>query len=199
MTDPKSSENGKDPSQAHNLKQDESIVTGRVDAPRSLTALDHGTSEEAGRIRDPLELEGALRDLFQKQMLAVLATQGPAGPWGSLVAFASTADLHSLVFVTGKGTRKYVNLQANPHVAIVLDNRSNELADFKDAIAVTAVGRAAEATESDRESLMPTYLSKHPHLRDFATSPSCSMFRVNVEKFSIVYRFQNVVDMIPMP
>jgi hypothetical protein len=43
------------------------------------------------------------------------------------------------------------------------------------------------------------YLAKHPQLRDFAQSPSCALFRVDVEKYSIVYQFQNVIEMVPVP
>jgi nitroimidazol reductase NimA-like FMN-containing flavoprotein (pyridoxamine 5'-phosphate oxidase superfamily) len=163
-----------------------------------MLALDHGQPEEAGRILDSCELEKVLRDLFQKQKLAVLGTQSSSGPWGSLVAFAHTDDLRTVVFVTGRSTRKYSNLMADPHVALVMDNRSNELEDFEEAVAVTAVGLASEPTEADREPLLTMYLSKHPHLRDFAKSPSSALFRVDVEKFCIVYRFQNVVEMVPV-
>ncbi len=166
--------------------------------PCAFRTLDHGSPEEAGKIPDSCEMEEVLRKLFHQQKLAVLGTQGPSGPWGSLVAFASTNDLRVLVFVTGRSTRKYGNLKAEPQVALVVDNRSNELADFEEAIAVTAVGLASEPEDAFRESLLDIYLSKHPHLRDFAKSPSSALFRVDVEKFSIVYRFQNVVEMVPV-
>ena len=190
--------NGKNQVQTRGPERGGSKMIESVEDPFRLQAIDRGAPEEAGRIPDLCELEEVLRDLFQRQILAVLSTQGQSGPWGSLVAFAATEDLRTLIFVTGRSTRKYSNLLANPHVAMVLDNRSNELADFEEAIAVTATGLAAEAKEADREQLLTTYLKKHPHLRDFSTSPSCSLFRVEVEKFSIVYRFQNVVEMVPV-
>jgi Pyridoxamine 5'-phosphate oxidase len=191
-------EDGKDPFKERRASTSRSLAETKVDDACRMLALDHGQPEEAGRILDSCELEKILGDLFQQQKLAVLGTQGPAGPWGSLVAIAHTDDLRALVFVTGRSTRKYSNLRDDPHVALVLDNRSNELEDFEEAVAVTAVGLASEPTEADRERLLTIYLSKHPHLREFAKSPSSALFRVDVEKFSIVYQFQNVMEMVPV-
>ena len=174
------------------------LAEAEVDDTCRLKALDHGDPEEAGKVPDSCELEEVLRDLFQQQNLAVLGTQSSSGPWGSLVAFGSTDDLRVLFFVTGRCTRKYGNLKANANVSMVVDNRSNELKDFQEAVAVTAVGLASEPSEADRELLLKMYLAKHPHMRDFATSPSSALFRVDVDKFSIVYRFQNVVEMVPV-
>jgi nitroimidazol reductase NimA-like FMN-containing flavoprotein (pyridoxamine 5'-phosphate oxidase superfamily) len=161
------------------------------------TALDHADSNEAGEIFSVSDLEKMLQNLFSTQQLAVLATQGSNGPWGSLVAFSATEDLKQLVFATGKSTRKYANLKANSTVALVMDNRSNEVEDFQQAIAVTATGQADEVGDADRKRLLSGYLKKHPNLQTFVSSPSCALFRVQLEKLNVVYRFQNVIELVP--
>ena len=57
------------------------------------------------------ELIETLNRVFSHQLLAVLATQGPQGPYGSLVAFAATMDLKYLLFATLRSTRKFKNLE----------------------------------------------------------------------------------------
>lgn len=135
-----------------------------------------------------------VRELFSSQSLAVLATCGEGQPHGSLVAFAGTADLKQVLFATPRATRKYAHLDANPAVALVIDSRSREDADFHLTIAVTAIGRAAEATGDERGELLPVYLARHPHLREFATSPTCALVKVQVRKYSVVGEFQKVVE-----
>lgn len=136
-----------------------------------------------------------LRQLFQTQRLGVLASQNEGQPHTSLIAFAATADLRHLVFATTKATRKYANLQADARVALLVDNRSNRDADFHEAMAVTAYGRALELSGDEREGYLELYLGKHPHLREFANAPSCALVAVAVRTYSVVERFQHVIEL----
>ncbi|OGP64251.1 MAG: hypothetical protein A2170_11075, partial [Deltaproteobacteria bacterium RBG_13_53_10] len=107
------------------------------------------------------------------------------------VAFAATEDLKYILFATIRSTRKYSNLSKNPRVAMVIDNRTNKEIDFETAVAVTAVGTVREL-EKDR--FVDLYLSRHPHLRHFVTSPGCALLGMEVESYYIVRQFQNVTQ-----
>ncbi len=144
-------------------------------------------------------LESLLRDLFGSQRLAVLATQREGQPFANLVAFAATDDLKHLAFATTRATRKYANLSADSQVAMLVDNRRNQVSDFENAAAVTAIGKAEEAGGEYRVRLLEVYLSKHPHLKGFATSPTSALIKVNVEKYDVVRRFQHVVELRVKP
>jgi len=141
------------------------------------------------------KLEQVVRELLATQPLAVLATHGEGGPYASLVAFAATDDLRHLLFATTRATRKFANLQADARVAFLADNRTNEPADFRDAVAATIRGRAEEVTEAERDALLALYLGKHPHLRDFVASPTCAFLKVQVESYCVVTRFQEVMEL----
>ena len=136
-----------------------------------------------------------VKELFSSQRLAVLATQGQKQPYGSLVAFMSTADLKHLVFATTRATRKYANISNNPRVAMVIDNRSNRESDFHQAAAVTATGIVKEVEGSEKKSLLKLYLSGHPYLKDFVSSPTCALLRMDVETYYVVRQFQNVMEL----
>jgi heme iron utilization protein len=137
-------------------------------------------------------LRGVLHNLVETQRSAALATQEGGQPYLSLMAFAATPDLRRLVMATDRHTRKYANLVAEPRVALLIDNRSNVPADTEEAVAVTVLGRAAEATPEEREDLLPLFLAKHPHLAAFATSPTCALIVVRVSAYLVVQRFQEV-------
>ncbi len=151
--------------------------------------------DEKGRLKSPSELCSTLSELFSQQKLAVLATQGQGGPYGNLVAFRASLDLRSLIFATPRATRKFSNMIECPMVAFVIDNRSNNVDDFFKAVAVTAIGRTSELRSHDRERFLELYAMKHPDLREFASDPGCALIRIDVEKYTCVFRFQNVLEL----
>ncbi len=132
-----------------------------------------------------------LKHLFAAQRLCVLATQGSGQPYGSLVAFAETDDLMQLVFTTRRDSRKFANLTADPRVALLIDSRSNSDTDFRDAVAVTAVGSAREASGGERDSLAKIYLAKHPYLAEFVESPGMAVCLADIEDY-VIARFTEV-------
>ena len=145
-------------------------------------------------MKEKQQIKQILNELFTSQKLAVLGTHQGVQPYGSLVAFAATSDLRNLVFATTRATRKFANLRSDPRVSMVLDNRSNRVADFRKAVAATALGRAREVRGKERENLAEMYLAKHPHLKEFVGSPTCALVKMRVEVYYVVWRFQNVFE-----
>jgi len=142
------------------------------------------------------DLHQLLKQLFAAQRLCVLATQGRGQPYGSLVAFAETEGIDSLLFATSRESRKYSNLSSDPRVALIIDSRSNADADFSQALAVTATGSAHEASGEARERLAKVYLAKHPHLAEFVRSPQTALCRVEVDEY-VIAGFTEVVKLRP--
>ena len=146
-------------------------------------------------MHDVHQLREAIKGILDLQKLSVLATQGDGRPYGSLVAFAATADLKTLLFATKRATMKYSNLLAHPEVAMVIDTRTNQAADFSDATAVTALGEVEEVAADDRQEFLNIYVEKHPYLKEFVESPTCALLRVRVRNYIMVSRFQNVQEL----
>lgn len=138
-----------------------------------------------------------LKALVESQPLAVLATEGEGLPYTSLVAFAATDDLKSLLFATTRATRKFRNLEGNPRVSLLVDNRSNREEDFHAAMAATAIGTAREGDEGESAEMRERYISRHPHLSDFVGARTCALLHVKVERYYLVRRFQEVLEIIP--
>ena len=110
-------------------------------------------------------------------------------------AVAATPDLKNLFFATTRATRKFANLRADSRVSMVFDNRSNRVVDFRKAVAATALGRAREIKGRDRIKFAKMYLTKHPHLKEFVSSPTCALVRIRVDVYIVVWRFQNVFEL----
>jgi general stress protein 26 len=137
-------------------------------------------------------LKEKLKSLMEEQKLAVLASFHDEKPYTNLVAFVTSDDLKYIFFVTPVSTRKYSYLSESRKASMMIDNRSNDESDFKDAMAVNATGNVIEVEKSDE--LKGLYLKKHPFLMDFIHSPSSALMRMNVERYIVASKFQNVVE-----
>lgn len=135
-----------------------------------------------------------IKALFDAQPFAVLATHDGVQPYVSLMAFAATDDLKRLLFATERNTRKYANLVSNPRAAALIDNRSNQVSDTREAIAITALG---ETRESDKERHLSIFLKKHPHLEAFVELPSCAFVEMQVVNYFVVEGLQGVKELCP--
>ena len=131
------------------------------------------------------ELSELVRSLLASQRFAVIATQSEGQPYSNLVAFAEADNLRSLLFVTGKDTKKYSNIAANGRVAVLADNRTNRASDLHAAIAITGLGIVEEVATDSKDYLSGIYLSKHPQLEDFLRKSSNALMRVAVTDYIV--------------
>jgi len=130
-------------------------------------------------------LRQQVKRLCASQRLCVLATQYQGQPYSSLVAFAETDELRSLIFVTSRNSRKYAYSIANRKVAMMIDSRTNRTSDFNNALAVTAIGTVEEVTGNEREGFAGSYIAKHPYLAEFVNRPGQALMRITVTEYII--------------
>ena len=142
-------------------------------------------------MQESAQLQSLLRELFASQKFAALATEDGGKPHNCLVAFATTDNLRNLLFTTSRDTSKYRNIVAESRVAMLVDSRSNQDSDFRNAIAVTATGKAKEAKGKERDRLLGIYLAKHPQLADFANASENALVKVEIANYEIS-TFHNV-------
>jgi heme iron utilization protein len=128
--------------------------------------------------------EALLRQVVSTQYFAVLNTIGQGLPYSNLVSFAATDDLRSLIFVTGRNTRKYRNIQDNHNISLLIDNRTNKPSDTSRAIAIAVIGTARE--EIDNKSLLrDIFLARHPQLRHFVEAPDNAVMLVTIREYIV--------------
>jgi nitroimidazol reductase NimA-like FMN-containing flavoprotein (pyridoxamine 5'-phosphate oxidase superfamily) len=126
--------------------------------------------------------------LLNEQSFGVLGTNHKGHPYASLVAFTATAEARCLYFATTRATRKYLNLAADDH------NRATQVQALYEAAALTAYGTATEVTAPEHAKVLKSYLARHPQLKTFVSSPTTAIFRIEVESYHLVQRFQNVTE-----
>jgi hypothetical protein len=140
---------------------------------------------------------GTLRKLLHDQLLGVLGSQFEGAPYLTLVAFAPANGERTLVFATARSTRKYRNLVLDNRCSMLVDNRDNTPDDFADAAAATAIGTCRELDGKELTTMSGVLVARHPQLSDFVRSPSCAVMALDVERYVLVWRFQQVVEIRP--
>jgi len=146
---------------------------------------------------DTKNLVETISQLLHTQYFGVLATARDGAPYTSLVAFSTDQNLRHIFFSTNRATRKFANLSSDERVSILVDDTHNLESDLVDSAAVTALGRISELKGSEREKVLASYLDRHPRLGDFAAAPSCALLAIEVEKYILVRRFQQVFEYRP--
>ena len=174
-------------------------IQSEKDLPRLLCA--GGQQCQAGRreikMLNKEKLKQEIAELLSTQKLAVLSTQSGGGfAYASLIAFAASEDLRTIVLATPRATRKFANITNNPNIALLIDNRSNMEKDFHDAKAVTVMGVAQEqAADGPGKKLAALYLEKHPYLDAFLRAPTTAFISIAVQRYYLVSRFQEVMEL----
>ena len=139
------------------------------------------------------EIAAAVRELLEAQRVGVLGTYGLGSPYCSLVGFSFEPGLERLYFATTRATRKYANLSETGRVALLVDNRANREEDLHEASALTAVGPVKEVSGPERDRAAAAYKARHLSLADFVDSPTTALLALNVERYFLVRRFQEVM------
>jgi len=144
---------------------------------------------------DYQEIKKQIQELFVKQKLAVLSTHHSGQPYASLIAFVGKKDLKKIFFITSRTTRKFENLSEDPRVAILINSSMNMASDFHEAVSVTALGTAKEINGTEKDEILRLYLTKHPYLEAFATSPTCAVVGATITTYVMVKNFQQVMEL----
>ncbi|MCX4584562.1 pyridoxamine 5'-phosphate oxidase family protein [Streptomyces sp. NBC_01481] len=107
---------------------------------------------------------------LRRYKLAVQSTVTPDGaPQAAVVGFAVSDDLE-IVFDTVETTRKWLNLRADPRIALVIG--------WDDAITAQIEGVADFPTGAELERIQACYFSVYPDGRDRLSWPGITHVRV---------------------
>lgn len=141
-------------------------------------------------------IKNSIREILTSQYLAVLATSTGTAPYTSLIGFMASQDLKQIYFATFTNTRKYHNITKHSQVSLLIDSRTNRGGeDFKNSSALTILGNAETVPQVQQDEILSLYLEKFCHLQDFTRDPQCALVRINVEKYILVQRFQEVFEL----
>jgi hypothetical protein len=131
------------------------------------------------------EQKQKLADLFAKEHVAVLITQGEQWPTGTMQAFAETPELE-IIFIVGATAEKYQNLLKHPNATVMVDTRDiGNVATF-DIARASIQGVASEVARNgaEWERLKEIFLKKNPFEAPFFGNELLRMVRIAPKRVS---------------
>ncbi len=114
-------------------------------------------------------------DFLRMQSMATISTvaKNSNQPESALVAFTQTEDLE-IVFESFVETRKWSNIQSNPHVAMVIGRGLDE------HITVQYEGVASLISDQEKEKYIQLFLDKDtPCTEQFLRDPRSRLYKVS--------------------
>ena len=134
-----------------------------------------------------------LKALNENQSFAVLATSDKDQPYTSIISFAITPDLKTVIFATPEKTQKFKNILDTGKVAVMIDNRAGTRKKLMATEAITIIGRARHVPRGKTwDKLAAIYLEKHPDLEEFLRSKTTALVAVKAIRCIHVGRFQTI-------
>lgn len=119
-----------------------------------------------------------LNDLFGREHVAVIITQGERWPTATLQAFASTPDL-DLIFIMSEKTEKFANLARNPDVTVLVDAReSGDVSKFMVDRALLQGVATEIARGSEWDAMQAIFTAKNPFEAPFFGMDGLRMVRI---------------------
>lgn len=129
-----------------------------------------------------------ISDLIRGQDICVLATSRDNVPHASLMAFTASVDCTMFFMATYRETTKFANIQANPAVSLLLDNReSPSAAERSQAMALTVHGQAEVISQpGEYEAILASLRTGLPHLGDFLHTKDLALIRVTAQGMLLI-------------
>jgi uncharacterized pyridoxamine 5'-phosphate oxidase family protein len=126
----------------------------------------------------------------------VLATERSGLPYTNLIGYLLSRDFKYLYFFTPKNTVKYKNIEINPKVSILIDNRDKSSNKKSLITAVTIIGKASIIRNFDR-NIINEFLFYYPELMEFTKPGLNSLVKVDIDKYILVSKLQHVIEVKP--
>lgn len=125
-------------------------------------------------------------DLLQRQRSCVLATSSADRPHCSLMGYLADPEAGRLYLVTLADTRKYRNLQANPHCSLLIDDRGGG-ANRGGTRALTVEGDGATVTDRLRADRLARRMeAAHPHLAGLLGHPERVIVEIRIRRLILL-------------
>lgn len=141
----------------------------------------------------------SIRRMLNNESFGVLATKGESECYTSLISFAISDDLKTMVFATPIETKKFEMIIKNKDVSILIDNRSNNQNSINDIAAITSLGKAKVLKEKKEvEEWSKFLIDKHSYLDDFINAETTAIILVEISTYDYVTSFQEVVEWSPL-
>lgn len=123
--------------------------------------------------------------ILREKDLCVLATAGTQGAHCSLMGYALDDSETTVICITERNTLKYLNMQANPRVSLLVDTR-DESPEHQKMQALTLGCLAQELTGTQREAALKRLATTQPQLAEILASPDAAVMALEIKSYQLL-------------
>jgi hypothetical protein len=124
-----------------------------------------------------------IRRLLRVQRFAVLATSGATAPLASIIAFAPVDEGVGLVFLTPRNSAKYRNIEKNPNVSLVIDERPGSGGGIESACGITVTGTIRAVVRGETGRASEAFFGRHRRFKRYVKERDVVLLRIDVSEY----------------
>ena len=143
------------------------------------------------------DLAATIHSFLECQVQCVLATTFDGRPYQHLMAYAFDASLQSVYIASLSDTEKVKNMLCTPAVSLFWDNRTGNIQDHKEGLALTATGLAELLDSQERSTAFHALLTRNQTLANLLNSSGVAIFAVRVSRYSLALGYTSKQEYVP--
>ena len=126
----------------------------------------------------------ACKEMVRENSFCVLSTCKDNLTNSSLMLYLSDSEGLRLYMVTLKGSMKYISMEENPEVSLLIDTRERILEGETQVKALTVYGRSTILTDEKQIfGIIEKLVKRHPSLKTLAEMKEATVIEVEVKRF----------------
>lgn len=125
--------------------------------------------------------------MIEENNLCVLATCSNNLPNSSLMHYIYDDNDKNIFMLALRGSVKHKNIEANPHVSLLIDTRTNVQMRKVQVMALTIYGKAGFVEDPQKQqAIVDQLVAKHKSLANLASDSQCLVIQVHMEKMMLL-------------
>jgi general stress protein 26 len=123
--------------------------------------------------------------ILSLQVQCVLATQHADNLYQHLMAYAMAESLATIYLASFRQTQKVNNMQRNPNVSLLWDNRTGNNTDHTDGFALAAQGCAKIMNTSAQGQVRQQVLSRNDSLAGLLNQENAVLISIDIQSYHL--------------
>ncbi|NTW73146.1 MAG: pyridoxamine 5'-phosphate oxidase family protein [Eubacteriaceae bacterium] len=124
-----------------------------------------------------------VKEVLRKNHLCVLCTESSGNPYCSLMTYLLSEDGSILYMTASMKSRKYLNLQSNPKVSLLVDTR---MKPGDSIISITLEGVVLSEAQEDMEMIRTSFIQRHPELLEILNDPYSVLLGIKLKTYLLL-------------
>ncbi len=136
-------------------------------------------------------------NMLEEQSFGVVSTLRQHQPFQHIIAHAFSSDIRYIYFANESSNALGINIEQQPLINAIWDNRTGHVEDESLNAYVTASGFASKLGEMKAKMAKSLLLARNPNLEEFLSKPLTKMYSIQVHTYHYHHSEQETAFFYP--